>query len=53
MADDRNMLAPCSDHDRNGYEAAFGKYNIRFQLFHQVHCLGETFDHTERIREIF
>ena len=30
MADDRNMLAPCSDHDRNGYEAAFGKYNIRF-----------------------
>ena len=47
--DRRDFSALCGDNHRNSDEAAFGKHNIRFQLFQQLARLRKAFEYTERV----
>ena len=53
MDDDRDMLPVSRKHNRDGYEAALGKYNIRLNCSDKLPCFKTALDNTERVGKIF
>ena len=49
----RNFAFFCRNHNRNGDETAFGKYDVRLELFQDLLRLAKTFQDPERVGEVF
>ena len=47
-----NLAFFCSDNNRDGYETALGKYNVRFQFLKKLFGFVETFENPERIGKV-
>ena len=52
MNDYRNPAVFCREDDRDRYETAFRKHNVRTNFFHQFSCFKDALHHTKGIRQI-